>query len=332
MNSQLLILLMIAMSLGLPGCTSLPSKDELAVLQRYQSIDSYGAVSIKADISNKHSMTLAQLVLWSKKYAGERGATLINSGELTEKDSQIIISTSNKKGFVAQLYRGGQQLDQLEFSRTDEENAQLIIDEMLLLWHPPATYIEQRSPVPRFALEPIFYKVSKEDFIAMMTSNVEHINMGHQKWYQLTSLTPIFSWEAFPRQWDIPAGMSANDFKEVRYQFRLGLAPSLNTDYLAKQNAYEKTLELKEPKYIVQQKLPFCRQLMWTVRALFNLNGVPRQTEWSGAYSLYPSLPERPWIIRRGISRFLAARIKQSAYYFALRTPPNPFADGCVYD
>jgi hypothetical protein len=76
----------------------------------------------------------------------------------------------------------------------------------------------------------------------------------------------------------------------------------------------------------IQEPLEVCERYIWTVRAVFELDGVPRQTEWAGFYAKH----SRPWYVRRNLKRFGAVRINPSDYHFAVRAPKSPFAEACV--
>jgi hypothetical protein len=314
MNNQLWVFFSFTIVLGLFGCSSAPSKVKFSVLERYQSVESYGLLSVEMDKATESSASATQFIDWTKNYARGRGIKLATVNQLSKTDSKIIISMNSKNNYSAALFKDDNQLDQLEFNSLSQKNAQLIIDEMLLLWHPPATGREPRVPVPEFALQPTFYEVSTDIFF--------------KSWYVSDSFTPTFTWEAFPREWDIPPGLSREDFKNVRYHFRLGLAHwKVRTGFSAEANFGEEPIVLSQPQYTVEQRLRACRQYMWTVLAVFELNGVPRQTEWAGAFPSY----FKPWDTRRKSRLFLGYRQDPSVFFFAIRTPKSPFAVECVY-
>ncbi len=316
-------------ALAMCGCSSAPSKIELPVLASYQSVESYGFVALEAEATLSGSTDVREFLAAAQDYALARGIEV--KGAEPSADSRIVVSADDDGAYLAGLYRSGVQIDELRLAGLSEADAQRAIDEMLLLWHPPDLGRKPRGPVPEFALRPTSYAVKKDSFFALMKDNVEHMNIGHQSWHQLASRTPSFSWEAFPREWDVVPGMSRDDFRNVRYEFRIYPAHLKGIGYRVRASALEEASGLTEPHYTLQEKLDFCRQYMWTVRAVFELNGVPRQTEWAGAFNLYQSMQEKPWFSRRNLRRTLAARFDPSSYFFTVRSPKNPFAEACVY-
>ncbi|MDH3640078.1 MAG: hypothetical protein OES09_16685 [Gammaproteobacteria bacterium] len=296
------------------------------MLTRYRSVEGYNGLFVDADTDQINVVKATQFVAQVEKYAQARGLEIIAKDQQTNTSSKIRITSLDQEKFLATHYRGGSKIDEITFFSLDAERAQLLVDEMLLLWYPPAT-AHSRQPVPRYSLEPTSYQVGRNSFFSVVASGAENMTMGHQAWHQLESMTPTFAWEAFPREWDIPSGLGAEDFKQVRYEFRLISTKSAGI-VSAEAATMIKAENLESPSYTIAENLPFCRQLLWTMRATFQLNGVQRHTEWGGAY---PPL-EKPWIVRRNLPRFLAARIPASAYFFTVRTLKSPFAEECIYE
>ncbi len=317
--------------LAMCGCSSAPTKVELPVLASYQSVESYGSVALEAEGTLSGSANVKEFLAAAQDYALARGIEVKGSGTEPPADSRIVVSSGYDGAYLASLYRSAVQIDELRLAGLSEVEAQKAIDEMLLLWHPPDLGRKPRGPVPEFALLPTSYAVKKDSFFALMKDDVEHMNIGHQSWHQFQSRTPTFSWEDFPREWDVASGMSRDDFRNVRYEFRIYPAQPTGMGYRAPASAKEEASGLSEPHYTLKENLDFCREYLWTVRAVFELNGVPRQTEWAGAFSLYKSMQDKPWFIRRNLRRTLAARFDPSSYFFTVRSPKNPFAEACVY-
>jgi len=344
-----LCLLVIGFSLlqGLFGCSSMPGTSETSILagtsetsilESYQSTESYGSLAVEGSRDIAGSEETKQFIRRIESYARERGINVIGANLHSDMDSKIVIRKADKH-HLAVLYRGDKELDRLTLlasnqiaalnrfksSQTDplgypltETNARLVIDEMLLMWHPPDSNSAKRSPVPDYSLKPRFHNVTMAGIFGKQHSKR---NLGNQKWFELNSLTPTITWEDFPREWDVLPPLKRKDFKNVRYQFQFygwGSEPIVEADNLI------------EPMYQIEEKLKHCAPYKWTVRALFELNGVPRQTEWAGAYTLAAWAQDMPWHYRRNLARSWKVRASPGAYRFAVITPKNPFAEKCV--
>ena len=326
----------------LAGCSTSPAEVEIPVLERYRSTESYGSLGLQAHSTATNDASVMEFLGWAGDYAVARGIEVKSPAQLSERDSSITVAVVEGGTLRATLQRHNRILDELLLQGASESNAELMIDEMLLLWHPPITHRNTSSRVPAYVLQPEFYEVGKDSFVKLMANNVQNMNMGHQAWFQLESWFPTFTWEKFPREWDLSGGLTASDFQRVQYEFRLATARELAT-YV---DIFERKLtagfdsanadfivevEVAEPEYTLTDKLPLCRQLMWTVRALFELNGSPRQTEWAGAFHMYPSMPEKPWYYRRKLNSGLAIYSPPARYFYTVLSPKNPFAEECVY-
>ncbi|MYM64073.1 hypothetical protein [Pseudomaricurvus sp. HS19] len=333
---------LLLISVLLEGCSSAPAMVEKPVLERYRSSENYGALGLQAEGAAAREEGVDEFLSWAGDYAESRGINVKKPAELSQPDSLISVAVSEDSSLRATLYRHNRLVDELVIRGARESNAVLMIDEMLLLWHPPVTHRKSESHVPAYVLKPEFYEVGRDGFVKLVATNNANMNMGHQAWFQLESWLPTFTWEQFPRDWDLSSGLHASDFQQVRYEFRLATARELATNF----NIFDRQLsagfsfdfadfsveaEVAEPVYTLTEKLPLCRQLMWTVRALFELNGSPRQTEWAGAYHMYPSMPEKPWYFRRKLSSGLAMYSAPGRYFYTVLSPRNPFAEECVY-
>ena len=317
-----LCLLVIGFSLlqGLFGCSSMPGlvpgTSETSILESYQSAENYGSLAVEGSRDIAGSEETKQFIRRIESYARERGINVIGANLLSDIDSKIVIRKAEKR-HLAVLYRGDKELDRLMLLDSNEKaalstykslsrnksglidplghpltetNARLVIDEMLLMWHPPDSNSAKRSPVPDYSLKPEFYNVT----MAGIFRKYETPNLGMQKWFELNSLTPTITWEDFPREWDVLPPLKRKDFKNVRYQFRF---------YGRCDQCAIEADNLIKPMYQIEEKLKHCEPYKWTVRALFELNGVPRQTEWAGAYTLAAWAMDMPWHYRRNLAR-----------------------------
>ena len=161
-----------------------------------------------------------------------------------------------------------------------QQLAMLVADDMLLMWHPAASVVSEKT-TPR--LEPARYTLLANSFDP-------HATM------------PVISWEPFPSERLITgADFSAEDITDVSYELRLhgpgptffpdtystfdgdGVAISI-TAVRASAGIFQ-VAGITEPQYAVPITFPSCEYVLWSVRAHFRLHGHPRVTEWAGNYS-----------------------------------------------
>jgi hypothetical protein len=298
---------------------ALAETDEL-VLQRYRTSGGYGAVVVTAAPNSVRPDTV-RLV---EKYAISRGIQLAAEDAHNSAGVRIELSLdSDGSNLIAARYEGERLVDQVRGVTGGASGAQLIVDELLLLWHPPNSNSTRRGGIMDYALRPTSYEVRRRRFFR------NESGLLNQRWHPLSSRTPTFTWESFPRKIDLTGDAKAQDFTRVSYQFQI--TPPIDA---ASDSAWVKTLAkfsstfsgLMEPSIALQKPLDVCRRYRWTVRAVFELDGVPRQTEWAGFYAK----SSRPWYVRRDLKRFGAMKIEPLAYHFAVRTPKSPFAEACV--
>lgn len=324
------IISVLSISLMLAGCTTTTGPEELAVLNHYRSVDSYGSLFIEKSVPSE----LGQIAHDAERYARARGIEVVAENQAT---SHIQITHGNEEErYKVTLLQKGLVADQMELKYSNI-SAELIIDEMLLLWHSPQSAQLKEKATPEFYLLPTFYEAKAESIGSLLTPPLPwkmdssiNVNVGYQAWYDLDSLTPTFSWQEFPRVWDLSPGTGKEDFKNIRYQFRLierSIRLNLGELIFAE--------DLIKPEFEVEESLPSCTEMAWTVRATFELNGVPRQTEWSGYYNT--KINYGPWLDRRGFydGKFIGevlpnVHVEQS-YYFTVRSPQSPFGEACGY-
>jgi len=150
---------------------------------------------------------------------------------------------------------------------TAQQLAALIVDDMLLIWH-PAFGANNRGQVltdsARFSILP--------DTLTILND----------------AQSGRVSWEAFPSERLLEGGdISAENITDVRYQLRLHPVPmavSGPRDVLRDYPLVHRAVSLTETQYVLPFVLPTCAALDWSVRAHFRLLGHPRVTEWSGRH------------------------------------------------
>jgi len=296
---------------GIAGSTQ--AREDVAILERYRTSESYGSVAFASE-DDPMSVSL-QISL--EKYARSRGIVVVDESDETA-DSLIRIDTDGNDGsHIATRFTHAQELDQIHFVPSRADAAQLIVDELLLMWHPPNSNSARRDGVMDYALKP-FYRPRRSFSGLVLLPNA-------QAWHSLDSTKPTFTWEPFPRPLDISPDGRASDFQEVRYQFRLVSFTK------GGKTAFEVS-DLLEPSVAITDDLGYCHRYRWSVRAVFRLNGVPRQTEWTS----FLGRLGRPWNLRRRLRGgvFLSADSWPDGNFlgFALAviTPPNPFAEACT--
>ncbi|MDH5631228.1 MAG: hypothetical protein OEY96_13845 [Gammaproteobacteria bacterium] len=321
--------------LNLCACETLITDESFQVLHRYRSTDNYGGLSIKLEDTILSNQDAKPFLECAKNYALSRNIQLISENKVTPTDSVILIhrKKQNNKRFriVATLLREGRQIDQIKIPVLNKENAELMIDEMLLIWHPLNSEKITERMMPNYSLKPIFYKVGAHGFFEGFSGTGKRekpINVGWQVWYELDSLKPVFTWQSFPRGIDLHNGLTEDSFKNIRYHFKL--YPVFHNIFIKDEEKREVTNDkytvVNDNKFVVTKKLIPCTLYIWSVRAVFELNGVTRQTEWSGINTVLG-----PWMYRREISVFMAMQFHPSHFYYRVATPIGPFIEDCVY-
>jgi hypothetical protein len=246
-----------------------------------------------------------------------------------------------KMTFSGQLVKDGKVVDQYDIERSagwddiselNTENigsliseldyiikntAQQYIDEFILIYHPRASQVHKYAPkdktfpksVPAYVLRPINPPASSK-FKA--PAEVDYPDVD--------TLRIKFQWEPFPREWD----MTEVDFRgitDIVYDFRL-----FSED---KVMIYEKS-GLQEPSYSIEMELSPCTKYSWTMRARFKLRGMPKVTEWSGAYNKNsPASVYSPAVLRRG-GPVLFNWYYVEDFSFGFKTPANAPETECI--
>jgi hypothetical protein len=293
-------------------CTSgsvFASPDE-SVLKRYRLVQSYGSVEFVRD-----SMEIPESVVQSlKDYARSVGIQVVNNSR-DRTDTRIVLSSSASEGSIsATRYRESRQIDILESVPATDYGAKLIVDELLLLWHPPNSNSKRRRGSMDYVLKPVSYEPRAANLFSGSPGIVHCYN---QRLHKLDTVTPTFSWESFPRAGDLTSGLERTHFENVVYEFRL----------LGRHEATGEIIvsDLVEPTYTIDQPLNFCQTYSWSVRAVFTLDNVPRHTEWAGFYYKF----SKPWYARRKLKTNWAD-FRHYACPYLFMTPKNPFDDSCT--
>jgi len=239
-----------------------------------------------------------------------------------------------------------------ELGRAHREIAEQVIDELLLIYHAPVPGGAPRRPatadqgsagstsdgdsnwrVPPYALRPIYPEV-------FTTAFSRQIGFGGLGLVMVDGIQPTLRWEAFPRPHDLPSGTAAaSRVSDVSYELRLYRSrpfvevPLLTKVLSAETEIYSRT-GLIDPYHRVEANLDHCAVYFWTVRARFRLDGVPRVTEWTGAYSRYLYLASFPlllpvtkitiepwWWRRSDFPAYAVLKSHNKLYYLPFQTP-----------
>ena len=352
-------LVVMTLTLVLGGCGTAPSNLDLSIISHYQTKSRPQALALDVQVTNPQMDLFVHEVL---RYAVSKNIALVSAELAPPSATRIVISSSDEsistnsgrelvrsylpesgslrgKAKSAPAYKAElQSLDESRhtvfFSSLNPSIAQLLVDELLLLWHPPLVnqggQSNIRIPVPEYALKPTSYNVSQKIYFGVSPSRT---NMGHQAWYELASNRPTFYWEEFPRILDYSQDIDADDITNVRYDFRLYRAVRRGIGFVpaGAQNHIIARDGLTSSWFTVEEELPPCTPYMWTVRASFELDGTPRHTEWAGAFNIGSAGSVRPWYWRRDVSRPLAMEPYPGTMFFTVLTPKSPFADDCEF-
>ena len=139
--------------------------------------------------------------------------------------------------------------------------------------------------------------------------------------FPLKNLQPSFRWEALPRDFDRVLGDGPGQAQLVRYDFRLFDASGV---------AYER-LDLPDTVHSLEVPLAPCNDYRWTVRARFMMDGLPRTTEWMGAYNMVGlgGYVDPKWM--RGLpgKPALAALPSDPTVFFPIVKTPNEDGTPC---
>ena len=344
---------------GTPG--TITTELDLPIIRHYQANTPFDSVALEVQVADPQ---MDEFTSELREYAVSKNLKLVPP-ELSTIDTITLVVSSNddapgsnsglelvrsylpESGWLfgdarpvptyrAELKFQDKMRNKVYFSSLQPPIAQLLIDELLLMWHPPLVDKSGKSnirgPVPEYALKPTFYEITTRGYFGSIPPKA---NMGHQAWHELKSTRPTFTWEAFPRELDYSRDIDRANIKRVSYDFRL--YPAARGQHfgvftpIADKNFMVARDGLAKPSFTVEQELTHCTPYMWTVRANFELDGVPRHTEWAGAFNMSSWAPFRPWYWRRDVSRPLALEPYPGVMFFTVLTPKSPFAEKCEF-
>ncbi len=281
-----------------------------SVLERYRSVQGYGSVEFVPSSTEIPESAVQSL----KDYARSVGIQVVDN-ERDRADTLIVLSSSASEGSIsATRYRESRQIDTLESVPATDYGAKLIVDELLLLWHPPNSNSKRRRGSMDYILKPMSYEPRAANLFSGPPGIAYCYN---QRLHKLDTVTPTFSWESFPRSSDLTSGLEWTHFENVVYEFRL----------LGRHQAAGELIvtDLVEPTYTIDEPLNFCQIYSWSVRAVFTLDDVPRHTEWAGFYYKF----SKPWYARRNLKTNWAD-FRHYACPYLFITPKSPFDDSCT--
>lgn len=120
---------------------------------------------------------------------------------------------------------------------------------------------------------------------------------------KVESVSPTLKWEVFPRALGgKPTQIDGMQVTNVLYEVRLYDAGPRPLNLVGAGGEIFRRTELDQPEIrIPDYVLKPCSIYFWTIRARFRLDGVPRATEWAGAYRS-SSEDNHPWWWRRAVS------------------------------
>ncbi len=163
--------------------------------------------------------------------------------------------------------------------------AQRLVDQLYLIYRPtsrPSRPNAENRRIPPYVLAPIIPPAPATYLdLRSLTMKARHIQgWGGMHFVGVANLTPMLSWESFPRPFDLAAG----EFSAVTYDLRLYAGEVLRLGVVEPTRLLHEWSGLVEPRHVLSTPLQPCAHYFWTVRARFTLNGVRRVTEWAGAY------------------------------------------------
>jgi hypothetical protein len=142
---------------------------------------------------------------------------------------------------------------------TSQQLAEIIADDVLLMWHPAKDVLNGKPPKGESANALMGLKVS--------------VDKGQS----------LFTWEEFPSErLLVGADFSADEVSDVSYELRI--RPYWFRFVQGRTRGafgVHKVQALLKAEHTFAFSLPSCEEAVWSVRAHFMLRGAPRMTEWS---------------------------------------------------
>jgi hypothetical protein len=233
---------------------------------------------------------------------------------------ELTYSYSSRSALARDWLADGARLfaDEMEAALT--RTAEVLAEELLFLYYPPAPHDDDKPLVPYYVLKPHYPEPVREIDIRGAWFERYRQSWGGLQYVLVDGLEPVFRWERFPRALDLAAvGGAAGRFSDVSYEFALYEAQRIGVIYEHGKPLYRRA-GLSEPQYRLEPLQP-CGRYVWTVRARFRLDGQPRVTEWSGAYDAFPN--QQPWEQRRGLPTTGVMRwgLQPERLYLPFRAP-----------
>jgi hypothetical protein len=142
---------------------------------------------------------------------------------------------------------------------TSQQLAEVIADDVLLMWHPAKDVLNGKPPKGKSANTLTGLQVS--------------VDKGQSR----------FTWEAFPSErLLVGADFSADDVSDVSYELRIRPYWFRFVQGRTKGTfGVHRVQGILKAEYTLPFLLPSCEEARWSVRAHFMLRGTPRVTEWS---------------------------------------------------
>jgi len=280
LNMTKLMTSIVAVAL-LAGCASQESYEEDT--RHYRSSERFAHVAIDvnfdidlaevpAEFSDLPGMVEVELI----HYLGQHGVEVSAAGSTADNADHARLDVTLQVEFRRTSYDIAARLTDVDGAVIDETTlyhragissplataqqlAEVIADDMLMIWHPATSVIGEKFPstgAARYALLPFGTEVNAEE------------------------QTSRFNWESFPSERMLQgASFSTDKIENVVYEFRL-IQSQLGSRGPGPKVMY-RSVGLTTPEHTLPFTLPSCERLYWSVRARFDLYGVPRVTEWS---------------------------------------------------
>ena len=237
--------------------------------------------------------------------------------------------------------------------------AKEIVDDFYLIYYPRVDVArtamdgapaKQDSPsqvrsAPSFVLWPIRPPLTAQrDANPFADAPKNRTGFGGLQFTEVTTLSPRFEWEPFPRSFDLREPDAKDEqFTDVVYDLEVyagrlnegGTPPLMHppVEPNLRQPVYRR-FGLQESQHQMDGELSYCGWYFWTVRARFRLNGAPRITEWAGAYATATTLLS-PGAYRRGSDSIVWSHPDfppTNVLYYPFRTLADPAWPSCWDD
>lgn len=243
------------------------------------------------------------------------------------EQTQINISQSVGCNTIENWQKEGKSGLKQKINKTISDIAGYLIDKYYLIYRPtidkddPALkqrQIELSDSIPSFILaatNPKMINISEEEYLDIYNTGMVH-PFRHLRIPEINEVKPQLAWESFPQPWDVsmsdqrmPGNVSyeieiySTKFKKQKFM--------VIPQYEIKQLVYHRD-NIKQPQHKVEIELDPCTTYFWRVRAKFNMEGVPRITEWGGLY----------WMILKD-NEFLDRYSDTASLYYVFRISPK---------